>query len=133
MLSDYIPVYWPETNSWSFPSYELEKYKDYVPEPQDIVLYKGSVVKGIPLLHFGTWGAMGVNITKTIQDLAKDPGKKAQACFRSKKVATKTAAFFTELKKRYPDIVDVKPFDAETNDSELNVPKDCVVILKTDD
>lgn len=56
MLSDYIPVYFPSTNEWSIPSRELEKYHDYDTEPQEIELYEGAVIKGIPLVHFGTWG-----------------------------------------------------------------------------
>lgn len=129
MLSDYIPVYWPKTNSWSIPTCELEKYEDYVPEPQDIALYEGHVVRGIPLLHFGTWGIMGVDVTTTIQGFAKSPKETSAKAYKSKKVAADTAAFFSALAKRYPKILRVRHFrGGRTKASRrLRVPADCIV------
>lgn len=124
MLSDYIPVYWPDTNQWSFPSAELEKYEDYVPEPQDIVLFRGHVVRGIPLVHFGTWGAVGVDVTGLLRKLVKEPSATCAACYRSKKTGAEVSAFFVELRKRYPKIEDV---DAMPRDNDLNVPPGCIV------
>lgn len=130
MLSDYIPVYWPKSNSWSIPTCELEKYEDYVAEPQDITLYKGHVVRGIPLLHFGTWGIMmGVDVTKTIQEFAKSPKEFSAKSYRSKKVAADTAAFFSALAKRYPRILRVRRFRGGRTQASrrLRVPAGCVV------
>ena len=73
MLLDYIPVYYPETNQWSIPNREIEKYEDYIASPQEMTLFEGAVIRGIPLIHFGTWGALGVNITEVVRGLAKDP------------------------------------------------------------
>lgn len=129
MLSDYIPVYWPGTNTWSIPHYELKKYKDYVAKPQAIVLFEGHVVKGVPLLHFGTWGAFGADITGTIQAIAQDPDGACEKLYRSKKVAADTAEFFRKLAKRYPGLVSVRRFaGGRTRGSmKLNVPARCVV------
>lgn len=129
MLSDYIPVYWPKTNTWSIPNLELEKYEDYAPEPQDIVLHKGHVVRGIPLLHFGTWGIMAADVGKTIQMLVEAPEETAAKAYRSKKVAADTAAFFSALAKRYPKIRRVRRFTGgRTMASKyLRVPADCIV------
>lgn len=130
MLSDYIPVYYPSSNSWSIPAYELMKYEDYVTTPQTIKLWGGHRIKGIPLLHFGTWGLFGVDVTKTIRAFAKDPEKKCAKSYKSKKVAADTAKFFVELKLKYPDIINVKPFDwpkAQDAPQRLRVPADCIV------
>lgn len=128
MLSDYIPVYWPETNRWSVPTYEIEKYIDYCPTPQKMTLHRGHVVEGIPLLHFGTWGIFGVNVTGTIRKIAKNP-KTTAKMYKSKEVAADVAAFFTELRRRYPKIVSVEHFGwgRRPESSELNVPVKCIV------
>ena len=128
MLSDYIPVYWPKTNSWSIPNLELEKYEDYVPEPQAIVLFKGHVVRGIPLLHFGTWGIMGVNVTKLIRGFAGDPEGHGKL-YDSKKAGADAAAFFSALAKRYPKILHVRHFKGGRTPASrrLCVPADCIV------
>lgn len=130
MLSDYIPVYYPSSNSWSFPVYELVKYEDYVSAPQTIELWGGHKIEGIPLLHFGTWGLLGVDVTKTIRTFAKDPERKCAKSYESKKIAADTARFFAELKLKYPDIVNVKRFDrskAQDASQRLGVPADCIV------
>lgn len=134
MLSDYIPVYWPKTNTWSIPNYELEKYEDYVPEPQDITLYKGHVVRGIPLLHFGTWGIVGVDVTETIRAFAKSPETTSAESFSDKKVAADTAAFFSALASRYPEILRVECFKSGRTraSKDLRVPEDCIVSLFKD-
>jgi len=128
MLSDYIPVYWPKSNSWSIPNFELEKYEDYVPKPQDLTLYKGHVVRGIPLLHFGTWGIMGVNVTKLIQGFAGDP-KGHEKLYDDKKAGADAAAFFSALAKRYPKILRVRHFKGGRTKASrrLRVPADCIV------
>lgn len=134
MLSDYIPVYWPKSNSWSIPICELEKYEDYVPKPQDIALHEGHVVRGIPLLHFGTWGTMGVDVTKLIQEFAKSPKETGAKAYRSKKVAADVAAFFSALAERYPKLLYVRRFrGGRTRASRrLRVPADCIVAYVPD-
>lgn len=129
MLSDYIPVYWPKTNTWSIPNFELEKYEDYIPKPQNITLYKGHVVKGIPLLHFGTWGLINFDVTKTIHMFARSPKEIIAKAYRSKKVAADVAAFFSALVKRYPKIRHVRRFKGgRTRASKhLRVPADCII------
>lgn len=130
MLSDYIPVYWPGTNTWSFPSCELEKYEDYVAEPQDIVLFQGHVVRGIPLVHFGTWGAMFADVGATLKAIVDDPDGACAQMYSSKKVAAETAEFFKELKRRYPEIASMAPFDVRRRrgaSKALKVPAQCVV------
>lgn len=128
MLSDYIPVYWPKTNTWSIPNYELRKFRDNVPKPQDIKLYKGHVVRGIPLLHFGTWGIMGVNVTKLVQGFAKDPEGHGKL-YDDKDAGAAAAAFFSALAKRYPRILHARQFrGGRTRASkDLHVPADCIV------
>ena len=128
-MGDYIPVYYPELNAWSFPSWELVKYRDYVPRPQKLGLYNGSVVRGIPLLHFGTWGVMGVDVTKTIRKFAENPKKRAGKGYKNKRVAAAVAKFFSELRKRYPKIVSVKPFKGGCSERSkaLRVPAACIV------
>lgn len=128
MLGDYIPVYYPGLNAWSFPSWEVVKYEDYVPEPRELELYNGSVVRGIPLLHFGTWGVMGVDVTKLIQKLAKNP-KLAEGYYKSRKTAADVAKFFSELRKRYPKIVSVRRFGGGCSKraKALRVPAACIV------
>lgn len=128
MLSDYIPVYWPKTNTWSIPNLELEKYEDYVPEPQDITLYKGHVVRGIPLLHFGTWGIMGVDVTALIRGFAGDP-KGHEKYYDDKKAGADAAAFFSALAERYPEILRVESFEGGGTPASkhLRVPEDCIV------
>jgi len=135
MLSDYIPVYWPESNTWSIPSCEIEKYEDYVAKPQDLVLYEGHVVRGIPLLHFGTWGLFCVNVTKTVRKIVRSPNRACAKAFRSKKVAAKTAAFFAELKRNYPEIASVKPFRGgrKPESKYLDVPASAIVKFASED
>lgn len=128
MLSDYIVVYFPESNTWSIPEHELEDYQDYVAEPQVITLYGGYKIKGIPLVHFGTWGLFGVTkdrLATLIRDLMENPERTCPERWKSKKVAAKTAAFFTELKRRYPRITEAKQFDPEGLSSEPGVPAEC--------
>ena len=130
MLSDYIPVYWPESNTWSIPTIELKEYEDYVAKPQNLVLFhEGNVVRGIPLLHFGTWGIVGVDVTATIRHIAKSPKEACAKAFRSGKVAAETAAFFEALKNRYPKIVSVREFRKPRSRKAkyLGVPARCVV------
>lgn len=129
MLSDYIPVYWPKTNTWSIPICELEKYEDYIPKPQNITLYNGHVMRGIPLLHFGTWGIMGVDVTKTIQAFTKSPKKTSAKSYKSKKVAADVAVFFSALAKRYPRILHVRRFKGGRTQASkhLRVPASCIV------
>ena len=134
MLSDYIPVYWPCVNAWSIPNYELMGFRDFVPEPQDITLWEDHVVRGIPLLHFGTWGIMGVNVTEMIRGFVKDPESIAKDA-PDRKYATKTAAFFKELKRRYPKIVSVRMFKGGTRRASkcLDVPMQCIVHVNEKD
>lgn len=123
MLSDYIPVYFPGHNKWSIPTNEVEKYEDYIPEPQELGLYEGAVIKGIPLIHFGTWGAFGVNITEVIRSLAKDPEGYARKSYKDKGTAADVAKFFKALVEKYPGLVEVEGY----RDDDLSVPADCIV------
>lgn len=128
MLLDYIPVYYPETNQWSIPGREIETYHDYDPEPQEMTLYKGAVIRGIPLVHFGTWGIFGVNVTECLRDFATNPDETAKRSYKSKKTAAEVSAFFRELVNRYPEIVHVQAFPVLGDDCEgLHVPECCVV------
>lgn len=129
MLGDYIPVYYPGLNAWSFPSWEVVGYRDYVPEPQELELHNGSVVRGIPLLHFGTWGAVGVDVTEMVRKFAKSPRKQAGKCYKDEKVAADVAKFFSELRKRYPKIVSARRFRGGCSERSktLRVPAACIV------
>ena len=131
MLSDYIPVYYPDFNSFSFPRWEIKEYKDYVPEPQVMTLLNGTKIRGIPLVHFGTWGLTGVrDLVKLLRSLARYPRRTCNRCYRSRKAADKVSKFFTELKKKYPAIKDLTRFKpAEGDDGDLQVPKECIVSM----
>ena len=127
MLLDYIPVYYPETNQWSIPNREIEKYEDYIASPQEMTLFEGAVIRGTPLIHFGTWGALGVNITEVVRGLAKDPVGFAKKSYKHKKTAADVAAFFKTLVGKYPNLVEVTEYRESRESGDLCVPAGCVV------
>lgn len=129
MLSDYIPVYFPESNEYSIPAWEITEYKDYIPEPQIMTLHNGVKIRGIPLVHFGTWGLVGLSwagLGELLRKLAKYPKRTCKGCYRSRKTQDRVAQFFTELKKKYPGIRDMTRFEPAAGD-DLHVPKACIV------
>jgi len=126
MLIDYIPVYFPETNQWSIPGCQIEKCRDYDPEPQDMPLHGGAVIRGIPLFHLGTWGIFGVSVAECLRDLAADPDEAAKRLYRSVRTAAKVSAFFRKLVDRYPDIAQASAFPGHEG---LRVPECCIVKL----
>ena len=122
MLSDYIPVYIPTEDVFSIPTWEITEYTDYIPEPQTMTLHNGAKIRGIPLVHFGTWGLMGVkNLGELLRKLAKYPKRTCKRCYRSQRVRDRVAQFFTELKKKYPGIRDMTRLEPAADD-DLRVP-----------
>ena len=126
MMSDYIPVYFPGENVFSIPTWEITEYKDYVPEPQVMTLYNGVKIRGIPLVHFGTWGLVGVNLGELLRKFARYPKRTCKRCYRGHKIRARVAQFFAELKKKYPEIRDMTRFEPAAGD-DLRVPAACVV------
>lgn len=133
MLSDFIPIYWPKSNTWSIPACEVEEYEDRVAKPQNLVLYEGHVVKGIPLMHLSVWGYFNVDVTSTVRNIAKNPKRACARMFPED--AAEMAAFYGELKRRYPKIVSVRQFRKGRTPASryLDVPMAAIVKFTAED
>lgn len=125
MLSDYIAVYIPKGNCFTVPHYELGDIKEFQPEPQVITLRNGVQFEGIPLMHFGTWGLLQLAMAKIklgeyLKGFVEDP-ESIRECYRGPKIGEKAVKFFTELKKKYPEMVKMEEYK-EDSDKGTGVP-----------
>lgn len=82
-------------------------------------------------MHFGTWGAFGVNITELLREFAANPREACPKKYKSRKVAEDVAAFFEALVGKYPAIKEIKAFSRNREDCDpLCVPGEAVVRRK---